>query len=1458
LSKPNTIEWRYALAVALLVSGAFGAHAADSASDRFRGSGKADPIRITNVTCKPADATGVGVVTLDIAWDYSWRTAWEVGEEQHGGKGKLSLENWDAAWVIVKFRKPGADGWSHATLSPGAADSAAPAGAKVDIGLSDDGKRGLGVFVYRNAAGSGPINWKGVTLRWQHAADGIESVAKVVVPAPRAPGARPNASKAPAVGDPSPDAPGDDALGKMFDAADKAIDAAQAARTSDALEIQVFAVAMVYVPEGAFWIGDGTTNGITAQFTAGNTTEPFRIESEAAIKVGGVSPTNLGNSDGVMGFDDFTASSVQSLPGRFPKGYASFYSMKHELTRGDVAAFLSSLSSSQQTGMKELIELNNNGIRAVNSGGAVIYETDTPHVACVGLMWNGGAAYAAWAGLRPMSELEFEKACRGPLKPVANECAWGTAGVPGSNSGSDGYALQNAGRPDERAAWLGANGPDSTRGNAVWVGTVVNNVKMGGFATNNIGRPLRVGLFETPDSSRVSAGASYWGIMELSGNLWDLTVSVGYPIGRHFVGIHGDGTLTEPAGWDSLALAHKGRGGSGGAARERLRVSDRGHPGPGRFRQGYLWSGFRFVRTAVIGQATSATSEADEETPQNLFNEALRIENVTVTPRDAKTATITFDIAWDASWRNATNHDAAWVFFKARPAGATNWPHVRLIADQVLNPAGYGQSTGDKLEFIVPDGPEGFTGVFIQRAAPGAGPLSAKGVTVVVEWGANTQLPTSNTQHPTPNTLNPEPRTLTPSLHAFGLEMVYVAEGPFCLGTGGSEQDRFYRYTDGSQNTLPYRVADAGAIPTGPQEGRLWALGARPDGTDAAEIPAKYPNGYRAFYCMKFAIKQGQFAGFLMTQTGIKSEDHAHRAGNWPVLRRALSDGASLTWLEGATFGAWAGLRPMTELEYEKACRGPRDPVPEETGPSYWGAQALNAGGLIEMTVSATHPVGRRFAGTHGRGTSAIPPDWPQQNSVGLMGRGSALVIGLTSRRSVWMQEGKISLPNGDFVGWRGVRTAPDGSKNKDSTKAAREGFKLDLDPVSVLRTADVGVFQLSGRFRNGGDQALKVELASALPDACFPEGAALRSFTAAPGAETAFRVLTVLTRRTAQTHRRGQLLPVRIQVPGGDVLAESNLRVELPDPMSVTVPVIGILEGGDVGLIVTNASDRAQALMIELLPPPGIVTAEAKRRVEIAAGAVARAAFPTRRRDATVAEGNYLTPYRVSGAGDAAAQDGAMVVELRGQSRWWVNARQLANADEPEGPGAGADLDGMLKDAGLADDPAILADQSWALAPDVFTGDAPPKGWTKVTHGTSFWLGRLKPMPLVNTLVTAATRVRSTADREAVIRIGYETEGWTWLDDTLLASKDWGSGTGPKPGTVRVLVNGEVAYDTRPLAKERRKTIRLRPGGNTMMVQCQTAVETAASLGNLFVFFYDPKTGEPINDVIMDMEVKP
>jgi len=173
--------------------------------------------------------------------------------------------------------------------------------------------------------------------------------------------------------------------------------------------------------------------------------------------------------------------------------------------------------------------------------------------------------------------------------------------------------------------------------------------------------------------------------------------------------------------------------------------------------------------------------------------EALKIENLTTAPRDASTAFARFDISWDKSWRDGKNHDAAWVFFKVRAEDKSEWQHVRLAADKVLNPAAFGQAEGGtKLDFIVPDGGDGFTGMFIRRAERAApGKLEARGVTVVWDLAANKGLPKD---------------IKGVGLRAMGMEMVYVAEGPFSLGSGGAEVNGFYMYTDGSQHTQPYRV----------------------------------------------------------------------------------------------------------------------------------------------------------------------------------------------------------------------------------------------------------------------------------------------------------------------------------------------------------------------------------------------------------------------------------------------------------------------------------------------------------------------------------------------------------------------------------------------------------------------------------------------------------------------------
>jgi len=1404
------------VAAALLPACVAGALAAGDAEARFGGSGKADPIRVANVKFEAGDDKGAGTIALDLAWNWSWRAAWEVDAAQHGGGGALKLENWDAAWIFVKYRKPGAENWSHATLDPDASRHTAPAGTKLDVGLADEAgdgagagvRRGLGVFVYRAVPGSGANDWRGLKLRWLRAADGLDESGRVVV-AGETPRAAPAANKKPPRDEidmlSSPD---DNSLFEVLQEAD-AKQAAAGGSTKGTVEIQVFALRMVYVPQCAFWAGDGTTNAIAGQFSAGDSREPIRIESEAALTLGGADRKNLGNWDNVFTTDDFSSSQTRILPAVFPKGFAALYCMRQEITCGEMTAFLNTLNSAQQAAMKDFMGETGSerGITLKGSGLLAKFETDEPQAVCSGIAWREALAFSAWAGLRPMTELEFEKACRGPLKPVPDEYAWGTA-TTNTAAGSD----------------------------------------------------------------RERAGASYWGILDLTGNLIENTVAVGDPIGRQFDGTHGEGRVGDLSEWDEFGGCFKnvnrpdilaglpGWWMLGGGMLWRgvpnqlavMRVSDRSSLTFIDYRRARPTPcGFRAVRSVGAGRAQTAASEGASQADrlQSLFNEQVRIANVTMLSGAGKTAAIKFDVAWDDSWRNSTNYDAAWVFFKARPSGAANWVHVKLLADKVLNPTGYAQESGTKLDVVVPAGPDGFTGVFLQRAEPGAGPLSAKGVTVLCEAPP----------------LNTENRTLNTPLCALAIEMVHVPEGPFFLGSGGTEENRFYQYTDGSQDTLPYRVADAGPIPTGPQDGRLWATGVQPDGSDAGEIPAAFPNGFRAFYCMKYQLKHGQFAGFLGMQSEVRSFYHAWRAGNGVALAKvgwAFLQGP--TWAQSAAFGAWAGLRPMTELEFEKAWRGPRKPVPDEIGPGYWGIRELASDGLVQRMVSVGRPEGLQFAGTHGGGATSLPKDWPQGPSASIAQRGDDWEVrpghgdGFAGTRPSIRRR---VFTEGDTDNWRGVRTAPAlAAAAKPATGGA--GFKLELEPLPAMGDQDVAIFHLAGKFHNAGDQALPVELNSPLPDACFPEGAASRAFTAAPKSATEFKILTVLTRQTARAVRRVQSIPVSVRKKDGEVLAETTVKLQLSDPLQEKTAVIGTFDGGKVTLRVGNSAGQIETVTIEVQPPPELVMAETHRSVDVPAGGAVEAQFTATRRDASVVEGFYAMPYRVVPA-NGAPQAGSIVAEVRAQSRWWVSRREVKTGPAVEAGGdlpmGGAD-DVDLGAAGLETPKASPEETAWDVDPaGVFRSGGPPQGWQAVTHGASLWPGRLKPPPAGRTIVLAATRVVSPADRDAILKLGLETDGWTWLDNTVMASIDTGSSPGYYPPPMRIWINGDLVRDSRPGAKPpAARSIPLKKGANTLLMQFETGPDAKGQAPNVFALFHDAKDGAPILDLTFDMEVKP
>jgi formylglycine-generating enzyme required for sulfatase activity len=199
-----------------------------------------------------------------------------------------------------------------------------------------------------------------------------------------------------------------------------------------------------------------------------------------------------------------------------------------------------------------------------NANGTGGEATDGLWRACNFLSFLDLGAYLDWSGLRPMSELEFEKACRGGLLPVANEFAWGnttlTAGA---------YTLSNSGAANE-----GINSFYSlVSGNAAYNSTA-----------SSLSGPLRVGVFAAhpSNSGRVSAGAGASGIMELTGNVNEFVVDL-FNFGTAYNGAHGDGVLfssgehttsTWPSNLDGSGATI--RGGSWAGTSALLRTSDRG------------------------------------------------------------------------------------------------------------------------------------------------------------------------------------------------------------------------------------------------------------------------------------------------------------------------------------------------------------------------------------------------------------------------------------------------------------------------------------------------------------------------------------------------------------------------------------------------------------------------------------------------------------------------------------------------------------------------------------------------------------------------------------------------------------------------------------------------------------------------------------------------------------------
>jgi formylglycine-generating enzyme required for sulfatase activity len=430
-------------------------------------------------------------VTFTIKWDNSWSVT-------------TGPSNWDAVWVFVKRQScvsNASSPWIHANL---ATSGNSVTGGVLEVNQVSDNK---GVFIKRSVAGIGNISLATVTLTLS-----------------------------------SPI--GSDNIG-------------------------VYGMEMVNIPQGEFYIGDGTTQNYIHSFSDGASTAPKLIT--AAIQSAGLGAVSNYQRDNL--------GSTTDLPAAFPLGYNRFYCMKYEITAGQYVAFLNTLSYNQQLRMQRDYQANttppespvgtefhcwpcyNNSARIVIATPGNNTSQIKPAVYANDLNANGVynededglglpvvmnakniLAFLDWAAIRPMTEFEYEKACRGPLNPVMSEFSWG------STDFNNNYNVSNYGSA-------------SATNSVVSLGNTV-------LGTNRL---YRVGMSATATSNRVIASATYYGISDMTGNVWETCIG-GWGVDfSDFTTQNGDGNLyengqsiengsTDMATWTPNRLIVKGGG----------------------------------------------------------------------------------------------------------------------------------------------------------------------------------------------------------------------------------------------------------------------------------------------------------------------------------------------------------------------------------------------------------------------------------------------------------------------------------------------------------------------------------------------------------------------------------------------------------------------------------------------------------------------------------------------------------------------------------------------------------------------------------------------------------------------------------------------------------------------------------------------------------------------------------
>lgn len=389
--------------------------------------------------------------------------------------------NWDAAWIFMKYRNAD-DEWKHVKLAVGGANNGT--GTPNTIQVSSDL---VGAFMHRSEVSEGTFEVTDMELRWNYGLDNVTN--------------------------------------------------------PEELEVRVFALEMVYVPEGKF----GMKRIAMKPYNATGSSRPydflcinsgaFPVISDRWTPVLDVksdrnndNPTTSIDSIRIKGDEgiDYDADGVIDNP-EFPTGYKAFYTMKYEITEDLYAGFLNTLNQSQI----ESIPLAGSNI-TLNEG---VYFSSTPNRVCKhNLGYYDGypssnyphstLSLAEWTGLRPMSMFEYSKAAYGPLPPT--NYAWG------NNNPTNYWDMNSIDNISGEETGTETASPNSA------------NVQIFNSGNFDYMLAVRSGIFATATSDRFQSGASYYGIMEMSGNTNTPVVLFD---DENFDGSHGQGTLDPQTGF---------------------------------------------------------------------------------------------------------------------------------------------------------------------------------------------------------------------------------------------------------------------------------------------------------------------------------------------------------------------------------------------------------------------------------------------------------------------------------------------------------------------------------------------------------------------------------------------------------------------------------------------------------------------------------------------------------------------------------------------------------------------------------------------------------------------------------------------------------------------------------------------------------------------------------------------